>query len=77
MKSELCSVEKKNKKTILQSVYCTFQSYKLFPLKYFTLLVDFNVCKSYFANSCDNSGINECMELSEFDLGSNNHANLD
>lgn len=45
--------------TILQLMYCTFQSYKRFRLKYFTLLVDFNVCKS------DISDINECMELSE------------
>lgn len=51
--------------TILQLMYCTFQSYKLFRLKYFTLLVDFNVCKSYFAKSSDISDINECMELSE------------
>lgn len=41
------------------------------------LLVDFIVCRSYFPNSSDISGINECMELSEFDLGSNNLANLD
>ena len=63
--------------TILQSIYCTFQSYTLFPLRYLTLLVDFNVCRSHFPNSSDISGINECMELSEFDLGSNNLENLD
>ena len=63
--------------TILQAIYCTLHSYTLFPLRYLTLLVDFNVCRSYFPNSSDISGINECMKPSEFDLASNNLANLD
>ena len=63
--------------TILQSIYCTLQSYTLFPLRCLMLLVDFIVCRSYFPNSSGISGINEFMELSEFDLGSNNLANLD
>ena len=33
------------------------------------LLVDFIVCRSYFPNSSDISGINECMELSEVRFG--------